>query len=139
MDFDRPIVIDTNCLVQILSKHSPYRPIWDAFLSKHYVLCVSDEILDEYQEINELQATPQIAENVIMLILNSSNVKYVDPHFRLGLITSDPDDNKFVDCAFAIGADYIVSEDNHFSVLKKLPFPVFNVVTMDEFMKKLYL
>ena len=33
----------------------------------------------------------------------------------------------------------IVSEDNHFSVLKKLPFPVFNVVTMDEFMKKLYL
>ena len=27
----RPVVIDTNCLVQMISKHSPYRKIWDAF------------------------------------------------------------------------------------------------------------
>ena len=137
MKRETPVVIDTNCLVQILSKHSPYRPIWDAFLDQRYVLCVSNEILDEYQEIIELQTTPQIAENVLMLILNSNNVVFVDPHFRLGIITVDPDDNKFVDCAFTIGADYIVSEDNHFSVLKQLPFPTFNVVTMDEFMKTL--
>ena len=137
MERDIPVVIDTNCLIQMLSKHSPYRPIWDAFLAKRYVLCVSNEILDEYQEIIEQQATSQIAENVIMLLLNSSNVEYVDPHFRLGIISTDPDDNKFVDCAFAIGADYIVSEDNHFKVLKTLPFPTFNVVTMEEFMERL--
>ena len=133
---ERPIVIDTNCLLQILSKHSPYRPIWDVFLCKQFILCVSDEILDEYQEIIEQQTTVQIAENVLMLILNSSNVCYINPHFRLGLITADPDDNKFVDCAFAGGADFIVSEDAHFNVLKSLPFPTFNVVTMDEFLKK---
>lgn len=27
----RHIVIDTNCLVQMISLHSPYRPAWDAF------------------------------------------------------------------------------------------------------------
>ena len=27
-----PVVIDTNCLLQIIAKKSPYRPIWDAFL-----------------------------------------------------------------------------------------------------------
>ena len=137
MEQERPIVIDTNCLIQILSKHSPYRPIWDAFLHHRYILCVSNDILDEYQEIIERHTTAQIAENVLMLILNRSNVNYVDPHFRLGLITADPDDNKFVDCAFASGADFIVSEDTHFSVLKSLPFPTFNVLTMDEFLKKL--
>ena len=100
-------------------------------------MCVSNDILDEYQEIIERHTTAQIAENVLMLILNRSNVNYVDPHFRLGLITADPDDNKFVDCAFASGADFIVSEDTHFSVLKSLPFPTFNVLTMDEFLKKL--
>lgn len=69
--------------------------------------------------------------------MNSINVKYVDPHFRLQLIKADPDDNKFVDCAFASGADYIVSEDSHFDAIKQSPFPTFNVLTMDEFMKKL--
>ncbi|MDO4194880.1 MAG: putative toxin-antitoxin system toxin component, PIN family [Prevotellaceae bacterium] len=137
MENDRPIVIDTNCLIQMISKRSPYRPIWDAFLGKRFILCVTNEIIDEYQEIIEQQTTAQIAENVVLLILNSVNVNYVDPHFRLGLIKADPDDNKFVDCAFASGADYIVSEDTHFDELNNLPFPSFNVVTMDEFLKKL--
>lgn len=131
----RPVVIDTNCLLQIISRKSPYRPIWDAFLSGSYQLCVSNEILDEYQEVMEQQITPTVAENVVLLILNKKNTLFVDPHFRMGLITADPDDNKFVDCAFAAGADYLVSEDSHFEVLRTTPFPQLNLVTLDEFMR----
>ena len=132
----RPVVIDTNCLVQMISKHSPYRKIWDAFLGKQFVLCVSNEILEEYQEILEKQTTTEIAENVVLLLINQRNVRFVDPHFRLRIITADPDDDKFVDCAFAAGADVIVSEDSHFDALKHTPFPVVSVMTMDEFMKR---
>jgi predicted nucleic acid-binding protein len=53
----------------------------------------------------------------------------------MGIITADPDDNKFVDCAFAAGADYLVSEDSHFRVLHETPFPQLNLVTLDEFMQ----
>ena len=130
-----PVVIDTNCLLQIISKKSPYRPIWDAFLAGRYELCVSNEILDEYQEILGQQITPTIAENLVLLILNMSNVRFIDPHFRMELITADPDDNKFVDCAFAANADYLVSEDSHFDILKKTSFPKLNLVTLDEFMQ----
>ena len=130
-----PVVIDTNCLLQIIARRSPYRPIWDAFLAGRFVLCVSDEILDEYQEILGQQITPSVAENVVLLILNKKNVALVDPHFRLGLVTADADDNKFVDCAFAAGADYLVSEDSHFKVLRTIPFPLINLVTLDEFMQ----
>lgn len=130
-----PVVIDTNCLLQIISKKSPYRPIWDAFLAGRYELCVSNEILDEYQEILGQQITPTIAENLVLLILNKSNVRFIDPHFRMELITVDPDDNKFVDCAFAANADYLVSEDSHFDILKKTSFPKLNLVTLDEFME----
>ena len=130
-----PVVIDTNCLLQIIARKSPYRPIWDAFLEGRYNLCVSNEILDEYQEILGQQITPTIAENVVLLILNQENVQLVNPYFRMGLITADPDDNKFVDCAFAAGADYLVSEDSHFSILRKTPFPLLNLVTLDEFME----
>ncbi len=130
-----PVVIDTNCLLQIIARRSPYRPIWDAFLAGKFQLCVSNEILEEYQEILEKQITLSIAENVVLLILNQKNVTFVDPHFRLGLITTDPDDNKFVDCAFAAGADYLVSEDSHFNVLRTIPFPQLHLVTLDEFMQ----
>ena len=130
-----PVVIDTNCLLQIISKKSPYRPIWDAFLTGRYDLCVSNEILDEYQDILGQQITPTIAENLVLLILNKSNVRLIKPHFRMELIKADPDDNKFVDCAFAAGADYLVTEDNHFNILKKTAFPKLNLVTLDEFME----
>ena len=130
-----PVVIDTNCLLQIIPRRSPYRPIWDAFLQGRFDLCVSNEILDEYQEILEQQVTPSLAENVVLLILNQKNVRLVDPHFRMQLITADPDDNKFVDCAFAAGADYLVSEDRHFDVLRTIPFPKLNLVTLDEFLQ----
>lgn len=69
-----PVVIDTNCLLQIISHHSPYRPIWDAFLAGRFTLCASDEILDEYQEILEQQISPTVAENVVMLKFNLSTV-----------------------------------------------------------------
>lgn len=130
-----PVVIDTNCLLQIIARKSPYRPIWDAFLAGRYDLCVSNEILDEYQEILGQQITPTVAENIVLLILNQENVQLVDPHFRMGIITADPDDNKFVDCAFAAGADYLVSEDSHFNVLRTTFFPKLNLVTLDEFMQ----
>ena len=130
----RHVVIDTNCLIQIISLHSPYRPIWDAFLAGKFQLCISNEILEEYQEIIGQQTTARIAENVILLILNRRNVTFVDPHFRMGLITEDPDDNKFVDCAFAANAEYLVSNDNHFKVLNHTPFPQLNLVKLADFL-----
>lgn len=130
-----PVVIDTNCLLQLISRKSPYRPIWDAFLQGRYQLCVSNEILDEYQEILEQQITPTIAENIVLTILNKTNTLLVAPHFHMELITTDPDDNKFVDCAFAAGADYLVSEDSHFNILRETPFPLLNLVTLDEFLQ----
>ena len=130
----RQVVIDTNCLIQMVSLHSPYRAIWNAFLAGKFQLCISNEILEEYQEIIEQQTTPRIGENVILLILNRRNVTFVDPHFRLGLITEDPDDNKFVDCAFAANAEYLVSDDKHFKILNRTPFPQLNLVRMADFL-----
>lgn len=118
----------------MISLHSPYRPIWDAFLLGKFQLCVSNEILEEYQEIIEEQTTARIAENVILLILNRRNVTFIDPHFRLGPIVEDPDDNKFVDCAFAANAEYLVSDDKHFKILQSTPFPQLNIVRMKEFL-----
>ncbi|MCH5302438.1 MAG: putative toxin-antitoxin system toxin component, PIN family [Prevotella sp.] len=129
----RHIVLDTNCLLMIIPRISPYRVVWDSFLDSRFVLCVSNEIVEEYSEILSNKLGYHIAANVISTILFSTNVKFVTPYYKFSLITSDVDDNKFVDCAIAAGADYIVSEDAHFRVLDNIPFPHVNLLRLKEF------
>ena len=62
----RQVVIDTNCLVQMISAHSPYRPAWQAFREGRYTLCVSNDILNEYNEILERVANAVVAHNIVM-------------------------------------------------------------------------
>ena len=61
------------------------------------------------------------------------NVEKVIPYFKWNFIYADPDDNKFVDCALNAGADYIVTNDKHFNVLKSIPFPPIKVVDIEAF------
>ena len=127
----KKIVLDTNCLLMSLPKASPYRSLWDSFLTGDIILCVSNEIIEEYSEILSLKVGQRIASNVIELIVNRSNVEFVNPTYRFGLIQTDIDDNKFVDCAIVAGAMCIVSNDSHFKELASIPFPkviVFNIV-----------
>ena len=133
----RQIVLDTNCLVQMISLHSPYRPVWQAFRNGRYTLCVSNDILTEYNEILERVANAAVAHNIVNAIARSPYTRMIDPQYRFGLIEQDPDDNKFVDCAIIAGADYIVSEDAHFRILADIPFPSVAVIRLDEFIKDL--
>ena len=128
MSEKRKIVLDTNCLIAALSRHSEYYPVWK------YILCVSNEILEEYQEIIEQKTSAIVARNVVDLLLKSHNVMFVTPHFKFGLITADHDDDKFVDCAFAANATYIVSDDKHFDILKEISFPKLLVLKLKEFL-----
>ena len=134
----RQVVLDTNCLLMSLPKTSPYRIVWNHFLAGKYVLCVSNEILEEYQEVLAIKTTPSIASNVISTILNCQNIRLITPYYRFGLITSDADDNKFVDCAITSGADYIVTNDTHFDILEHIPFPKVSTLSIKDFSEKLY-
>ncbi len=70
---------------------------------------------------------------------NSTNVELVTRYFSFELIKTDPDDNKFVDCAIASNADFIVTNDRHFSILNDTPFPKVKTLAIDEFMDVLRL
>ena len=131
------VVLDTNCLLASLSSKSENFRVWKDFQEGKYTLCVSNEILEEYQEIIAKKATPSVAQNVVRAIIESDHVEFIDPHFHVYAIFADPDDNKFVDCAFAANAAFIVSEDSHFDVLKTLAFPKVLVIKLKTFLKYL--
>ncbi len=131
------IVLDTNCLLMSLSRRSAYYPVWRDFVDGKYTLCVTNEILAEYEEILTQKVGPEIASNVITAILDLPNTQMVQVYYHLRLITADPDDDKFVDCAFKANARYIVTDDRHYDVLKRTPFPFIDVIDIDEFVKVL--
>ena len=135
----RYVVLDTNCLLQSLSRRSQYYKVWNDFVEGSYVLCVSNEILEEYEEIIASHMSPLAARLAVETILRANNVIRVDAQFHFNLITSDIDDNKFVDCAIVANADYIVSEDSHFNILKSIPFPHVEVKRLHDFFEELSL
>lgn len=127
------IVLDTNVLLVSFSKNSDYRIIFDAFLHEEITLCVTTDILLEYEEIISQHLGSTIASNVLQLIEFAPNVEWVTKYYKWNLIKQDPDDNKFIDCAIAVNAKYLVSDDNHFKILKSLDFPKIELLRADEF------
>ena len=94
---------------------------------------MTTEILDEYAEIFESKYNFDAAELILDILIESPNVVFIKEYFFWELIKVDPDDNKFVDCALMANADFIITEDNHFSVLKSIPFPKISVLSLTEF------
>ena len=128
------IVLDTNCLVSVIMPGSYNNDVWQAFRNVKYVLCVTNEILFEYHEILAKRYNNLIANTVLKELIESPNVEHINPTFRFNLITADPDDNKFVDCAVIAGATYIVSNDRHFRELDRYEFPKVEVRNLSEFL-----
>lgn len=131
------IVIDTNTLIQIVSPHSNYREIFDSFFDGRNTLCVTTEILEEYEEILCRFTNAEVAVNIVDAIVNNPYTQEIQTFYRFNLIKEDPDDNKFVDCAVASNARFLVTEDKHFNVLKRISFPSVPVIGIDDFLKEL--
>ncbi len=131
------VVLDTNVLFVALSNLTDYFSIWQALQLGQYELCVSTDILNEYEEKLQERFRPGVAENTLGFIMRSPDVVFVSNYFFWNLITVDPDDNKFVDCAISANANFIVTNDKHFKVLKKIPFPSMPVISADDFVELL--
>ncbi len=129
------VILDSNALLVCISKKSVYRPIFDALLRNKYDLAISNEVLTEYLEVLARFSNDTVAENIGELLSVKSNVLKEEIFYRWHLINTDLDDNKFVDLAVAADADFIVSNDTHFQILKEIPFPKVKIIHIQEFLE----
>ena len=83
------------------------------------------------------KSTPEIANNVVEAIVNLSTTTLQNTYVHFELLPADSDDNKFVDCAVASDAEYIVTNDKHFNPLKEIPWPKVEIIKITEFIKQL--
>ena len=132
------VVLDTNGFIVSLIPHMKYYWVYERLLQGAYNLRVSNEILTEYQEQLTTRYDLSFADANLDFLLLLPNVTLVHPSYRWNLIKDDADDNKFVDCAVASNADYIVTHDRHFRVLNQVDFPKVRLVELDQFKELLY-
>lgn len=128
------IILDTNVLLVSLPSQSKYYPIFQALQSKVFDLYLSNEILTEYEEIVSQKLGFSRTDLKLQELLNLSNVHCIEPFYNWQLIEADADDNKFVDCAVACGADYLVTNDRHYNILSEIPFPPVTTIKAEKFL-----
>jgi putative PIN family toxin of toxin-antitoxin system len=110
------LVIDTNVVISAaLNPEGLPRTIVLLALDKPVRWYVSDAIVSEYATVlarPELKIRRGLRQQFLQLI--KDRARFITPS-RLARVTSDPNDNMFIECADAARADYLVTgNQRHF-------------------------
>ena len=112
------VVLDTNVLVSALGWRGPSHSIVEKCQTGEIRLLLSLEILRELERVLRYPklgfSEEEIAEYLGLL---AQIADLVEPGFRLSVVEEDPSDNRFLECALAGEADYVVSGDRHLKAL----------------------
>lgn len=126
------LVLDTNVVVSAaLKPNGLQRTVLMLAMTEPARLYVSEAILSEYRDVlrhPELKIRKGLQHQLLQLVRNRS--KLLSPRRRLR-VARDPDDDKFLECADAARADYLVTgNQQHFPKFWKST----KVITAREFL-----
>lgn len=115
------VCIDTNVFVQASKAGHRLEVIFKAWFQRRFRWAISTDILAEYEEIltqnGGRQRWLQFDRVLDLAEARGDLLVHARPSYQFQLISTDMDDNKFIDCAITVDADYIITEDRHFDVL----------------------
>ena len=131
------VVLDTNALISSMSNRLNFEIVLDYLIQQKYDLFVTTEILLEYEEKIMQFFDKDVAINILQLFEILPNIHKINIYFNQNLISVDPSDNKFVDCAFTGNVDYIVTNDKHFNILLNVTYPKINILSIENFVRLL--
>lgn len=126
------VVVDTNVFVSSFFGGIP-RKIIDFWKNGKIILCLSKPVVEEYVEVlRRLGLQNEIELNELMaLFAQGSGILFSANTPRLRIVDKDPDDNKFIECAVALNATYVVSGDK--SLLSVGGYMGISIVTPRQF------
>jgi putative PIN family toxin of toxin-antitoxin system len=130
------IVVDTNALVSALSRKSMFHRLITLILNNEVVLCVTDEIMLEYEEKLKEKYSLTVANNFLAALSELPNVLFTNVYYHWNLL-KDQDDNKFIDCYVAANATLLITNDRGFNAVKSVGFPAVNILTLEQFIESI--
>jgi putative PIN family toxin of toxin-antitoxin system len=102
-------------------------------------IVVSEAIVEEvsrvltYPKIRKVYQAERHREELIEAILKI--VKFAQTTKKVNVVAEHPADNKFIECALASGADYVISGDKH--LLKIGSYKKIKMLSVSEFLQVL--
>ncbi|MDE2231540.1 MAG: putative toxin-antitoxin system toxin component, PIN family [Candidatus Omnitrophica bacterium] len=132
------VVVDTNQFVSaLISKRSQSARLLELWKNQHFILVTSPEIIAEIKEVLEYPHIRQKyklskVEIVSLLVLIEHEAVVLPSLPAVHIIKDGPDDNKFLACALAAQAEYIVSGDRH--LLNLGSYGPVSIVTVKDFL-----
>jgi putative PIN family toxin of toxin-antitoxin system len=133
-------VLDTNVWVSALLWGGKPAAVIKAAEEGKVGVFASEEIIGE---ISQVLAYPKLAkicqaegllhEELIEAVLKV--VKFVEVTTKVNVVMEHPADDKFIECALATRADYIVSGDKH--LLKVGSYKKTQIVTVNKFLESI--
>lgn len=119
------MVLDTNVIVsRFIIEKGPSARIVDRWVAGAFTLLLSEPILAEYHRVLGYQSVrgrhglnPEQIDRAVARFRESAVV--VEASQPLKVIADDPKDDKFLECAVAGSADYVVSGDAHLLALRE--------------------
>lgn len=128
------VVIDTNVFVSSFFGGNP-RKIVDLWKTGQITLCLSKLIVDEYIAVLHRLGLGNEKElrDLLRLFAIGSHIVFTLKTPELHLVEKDPDDDKFIECAVALDAAFIVSGDKGLVAIQN--YMGIKIVTPKEFLK----
>lgn len=107
------VVIDTNVFVSSVFGGLP-RQVVGLWFDGQLTLCLSEPIVTEYQRVvQEIGAVSEAEERALIEAFASrEGALYTAAPPPIEGVSSDPDDDKFLECALDLEADRVVSGDS---------------------------
>jgi putative PIN family toxin of toxin-antitoxin system len=112
-------VVDTNVFVSSFFGGNP-RKVIDLWKSGEVSLCLSKPIVDETIEVLRrlgLQNGKELDE-LLALFAHGFHVVFTAKTPKLHVVENDPADNKFIECAVALKAEYIITGDKALTIIQ---------------------
>jgi putative PIN family toxin of toxin-antitoxin system len=133
------VVLDTNTLISALlfsGTASRLVPLWQ---SRRITVLVSKEILQEYLRV---LAYPkfQLGDHEIRALVEEELLPFAETirvRRRLAVVRRDPEDDKFLECAVAGRAEYLVTGDRDLRELGS--YRGITILTVGEFLERMNL
>ncbi len=128
-------VLDTNVFISGIFFSGPPYKVLRAWQDKKIRLVASPPILEEYQRVAEtLSAHYPGVEIQPIIDLLIAHADLVVPERLKGPVCEDPHDDKFIECAIAGKAEFIISGDKH--LLKVSGYRGIEIISPRQFMDK---
>jgi len=111
---EKKVVIDTNIFISGFGWDAKPEEVLKLLKQKRIINYISLEILNELKRVvsyPKLKFSDQLQNRILEFVFFYSEV--IEPTEHISHITKDPEDNKFLECAIAARAEFLISGDSH--------------------------